>query len=156
MRISSRLLPQAVRRAAPVHTGVLAQAEGRLVVDIDALGHVRQRDDIDIVRGVVARRCHGWGLNEAREALPVAIGVRVDPVADGNSWPGIGIGLIDVRLGGSVNGGEQGAEGDGGGGGLHGGRRYSIDLTKRGKREKRDVSERVEIDLQLNERPKIR
>ena len=155
MRISSRLLPQAVRRAAPFHTGVLAQAEGRLVVDIDALGHVRQRDDIDIVRGVVAGRCHGWGLDEAGEALPITIGVRVDPVADGNGGTGIGIGLIDVGLGGSVNGGEQGAEGDGGGGGLHGGERYSTDLTKRGD-ERRDVSERVEIDLQLNERPTIR
>jgi hypothetical protein len=120
VRISRRRIPQTTRITPPLHTRIRTQAKRRLVMDIDALWHVRQGDDIHIVGGVVAGGRHGRGLDEAREALSVAIGVLIRPVADGDGGPGVGIGLVDVGLGAGVDGGkEEGAEGEGGGGGFH-------------------------------------
>ena len=89
-------------------------------MDIDAARDIRQGDDIDVVCGVRRRGLHGGGFDEAREALAVAVGSRVDPVADGDGGPGVGEGLVDVGFGVGVGREEERGEREGGGGGgLH-------------------------------------
>ena len=120
MRIPLRPVPQLALLLPPLHSRVLTKTERGLVMDIDAAGDVRQGDDIDIVRGVGRGGLDRGGLDEARESLAVAVGRRVDPVADGDGGPRVGEGRVDVGLGVGVGGGgEEGGEGEGGGGGLH-------------------------------------
>ncbi|KAL1848360.1 hypothetical protein VTK73DRAFT_10134 [Phialemonium thermophilum] len=90
---------QMARRRAPVHAGRDAQAKRRLVVDVDAVRQVRQRDDIDVVGRVLGRRLHGGRLHQAREAPAVAVDGRVDPVADGHVGSRVRVGGVDGGCG---------------------------------------------------------
>lgn len=87
---------QAGGAGSPVDGRRNAQAEGRLVVDVDSARHIRQRDDIDVVGWVRRSRLHRRRLDETWETLSIAIDRRVNPVTDRDRGASIRVGLIDI------------------------------------------------------------
>ncbi len=95
MRATNGLLVQ-VRGADPPTDGRgNTQTKWSLVVDVDALWKIRQRDDIDVVGGVGPRRLNCRGFNEAWETLAIAVDGGINPVADRDSRAGIRICFVD-------------------------------------------------------------
>lgn len=134
-------------------------------MDVDALGDIRQGDDIDVVGGVGGRGSDGGRLDEAREAFAVAIDVGIDPVADGDGGARVGEGLVD---GGRGVGNEGEAQGHGGRGnsGLHLGiaqkkaietSEDEVDVYCRDRYHNRgEVEVEVEVEQGVNDRQVLR
>lgn len=64
----------------PSHRWRSTQTERRLVVNVDAIWKIRQRDDIDIVGRVGSGRFDGRRLNQTGKALAIAIDRGINPV----------------------------------------------------------------------------
>lgn len=109
------------RVGAPVNLGSLAQAKRCLIVDVDTVRQVGERDDVHVVGWVLLGRLDGRLLDQAREPLAIAIDGWINPVAYGYSWSFVRIGLVD-RWGGEGGCRRERGEQQRGGGSLHDGR----------------------------------
>ena len=95
MRATTGLLVQVRGTDTPTDGRGNTQTKRSLVVDVDALWKVRQRDDIDVVGGVGSRRLNRRGFNKTWEALAIAVDGGIDPIADRDSRAGIRIRFVD-------------------------------------------------------------
>lgn len=123
--LTSSCVAQIMLRSTPVDNRLTAKAKRRLVVNVDTLRDIRERNDVDIVGGLLGGRLDSRLLDKTREAFAVTLGGRVHPVADRNSrtsvWEtSVDITSIDSRDGCCVSAHrEQGADKGGAGAGLH-------------------------------------
>lgn len=101
-------LVQLVRRSTPRNRRSHTQAEGGLEVDVDTRGQIRQRDHVDVVRGVLGLGRHRGRLHEAWVTFAVAIDGRVNPIAHGHVGAGVRVDRVHRTLGGGC--GDHGRE----------------------------------------------
>lgn len=135
--LANGFVAQVILGLAPVHRRRTVEAEGCLIVDVDALGNVCERQHVDVVAGLGQGRLHSRRLDEAREAFSIALDGRVYPVADRNIRTSVREAGVDITRDGVDSGcvsagGKKSAEKHRAARCLHGeafGRRYCLDAA---------------------------
>lgn len=67
-------------------------------MNVDAGGHIRQRDNIDVVCWVLVAWLNSWWLNQSWKAFAIAVDCRIYPVSDRYSRSSVRIECVDIAL----------------------------------------------------------
>ena len=86
------------KASSPAHGRIFSKSKGSLVVDVDTIWNIGNRDHIDVVRWLLGRWLHSRSFDKTREPFSVSLDRLINPVSNWYFWSRIWETSVDITL----------------------------------------------------------